>query len=84
MGRSTLSNYQLSDEEKQKFRNEIISFFRDEMEQELGIIGTEKVLEFFITQMGDLIYNKALDDARIWYQRLMENGEADFYSLYKS
>ncbi len=78
------SDYQLSDEEKQKFRNEITSFFREEMEQELGIIATEKVLDFFLESMGDLIYNKALDDVGAWYKRIMDNVEADFYSLYKS
>lgn len=84
MRKSPLSKFQLSEEEKQKFRDEITAFFRDEMEQELGIIATEKVLDFFLEGMGDLVYNKALDDTHTWYKRIMDNVEADFYSLYKS
>lgn len=84
MNREMLSKYRFSEEEKQLFRKEITDFFREEMEQEWGIIATEKILDFFLGNMGDMIYNKALDDALVWYKRLMDNAEADFYSLYKT
>lgn len=83
MNREPLSKYRFTDTEKQKFRDEITAFFRDEMEQEWGIIATEKILDFFLGNMADLIYNKALDDGQTWFKRLMDNAEADYYSLYK-
>ncbi len=83
MNREPLSKYRFSEAEKQKLRAEITAFFRDEMEQEWGIIATDKIMDFFLGTMGDMIYNKALDDSQLWFKRLMDNAEADFYSLYK-
>ncbi len=83
MNRESLSKYRFTEVEKQKLRDEITAFFRDEMEQEWGIIATEKILDFFLGSIADLIYNKALDDGQTWFKRLMDNAEADYYSLYK-
>jgi uncharacterized protein (DUF2164 family) len=33
--------------------------------------------------LGKQIYNKALEDAKYWYSKRMEDVEADFYTLYK-
>lgn len=84
MPRNTFSNIQFTDEEKKKLNDEITFFFREEMEQELGVIATGKVLDFFLENLGNLIYNKALDDTQMWFKQAAENMEADFYSLYKS
>jgi len=42
------------------------------------------LLEFFLNTLGKHIYNKALDNVKLWYERIMENIEADFYALYKN
>lgn len=34
-------------------------------------------------QMALIIYNKALDDAILWYKQQQDNLETDYYSLYK-
>lgn len=51
--------------------------------EELGIIGSETVLDFFLDILGDTIYNKALDDVKLWLTRNVENLESDYYVLYK-
>jgi len=33
--------------------------------------------------LGKTIYNNALDDMKLWFNRRMEDVEADFYALYK-
>ncbi|MDY3109114.1 MAG: hypothetical protein SOW50_03875 [Lachnospiraceae bacterium] len=30
------------------------------------------------------MYNKALDDAKMWFSRRMDDVETDFYELYKN
>lgn len=70
-------------EEKKRMIEEIQEFFREERDENLGIIAAEDILNFVINTLGEEIYNKALDDARIWFKRNMENIEADFYAIYK-
>ena len=75
--------FELSPEEKKKMLDEIVYFFREERDEDLGIIGSETVLDFFLDVLGDTIYNRALDDVRIWLKRNVENLESDYYALYK-
>ena len=77
------NTYDLSSEQRRKLE-EIIYFFQEERDEELGIIGAETVLDFFLDVLGEIIYNKALDDAKRWLNRTVENAESDFYALYKS
>lgn len=77
------NTYNLSPEQKKKLQEEIIYFFQEERDEELGIIGAETVLDFFLDVLGETIYNKALDDARLWLSRTVENAESDYYALYK-
>lgn len=70
-------------EERKKMQEEIIYFFQEEREEELGIIGAETILDFFLDVLGETIYNKALDDVKLWLTRNVENIESDYYALYK-
>lgn len=72
-------------DEKDRARmcDEIAAFFREEHELELGVIGTGKILDFFQEMLGNRIYNKALDDAKRFYDRYADNMETDYYALYK-
>lgn len=73
----------LTNEEKNRLIQDIIYYFETERDEKLGIIGSEKILDFFIDTLGTAIYNKALDDAKLWFNKRMEDMEADFYTLYK-
>jgi uncharacterized protein (DUF2164 family) len=53
----------VSEEERSKYIKEIIGFFQDERNEEIGFIAAEKVLDFFVGTMGDEIYKKAIGDA---------------------
>ena len=73
----------LTDEERKKLQEEIIYYFETEHDEKLGIIASESILDFFLDHLGKSIYNKALDDAKRWYSKRMEDIEADYYTLYK-
>lgn len=73
----------MSDEEKKQIKEEIAYFFKEEFDLDLGYIGQENIFDFFTENLGKVIYNHALDDARKFYQRQRENMESDYYSLYK-
>jgi len=72
------------DEEKRYLLKEIQYFFQEERGEELGIIASEKILDFFMENLGTLLYNKALDDAHIWLKRRLEDMEIDYDLLYKN
>lgn len=70
-------------DEKEKFIKDIQEFFYSERDEEIGIIAAEQVLEFFMEDMAKLVYNRALDDAKIWRMKRDEELELDFELLYK-
>lgn len=76
-------NINMTTEEKKQMLEEIKYYFKTERDENLGIIASESVYDFFMDTMGKYIYNKALDDAKKWYNNRMEDVEADFYALYK-
>lgn len=73
----------LSKEEKNQMMEEIAYFFNEEFELDLGIIRREAIFDFFQDNLGKYIYNRALDDAKKFYEKNASNMEADYYALYK-
>ncbi len=73
----------INDEKKRQMMEEIHYFFKEEYELELGLIGQETVLDFFLENLGKPVYNIALDDAKKFYDRQRDNMESDFYMLYQ-
>jgi len=73
----------LTKEERKKMIGDIQYFFESEMEKEIGILTAEFVLDFFLENMGDKIYNKGLDDAKLWFSKRLEDLDSDYYSLYE-
>jgi len=53
-----------SEELKAKYIKEIIGFFQNERNEEIGFIAAEKVLDFFLQTMGEEIYKKAIKDCK--------------------
>jgi len=78
-----MKKYGLKEEDKKKLLEEIKYYFEVERDEKLGIIASEKILDFFLETMGDYVYNRALDNTKEWYVKRMENIESDFYALYK-
>ncbi len=75
--------YELNEQEKKQICDEIAQFFREEYDLELGIIGTGNILDFFQGVLGCRVYNKALDDAKKFYEKYADNMETDYYALYR-
>ena len=82
--REDLRQIKLSDIQREKLQDEIKAFYLDERGEEIGIIAQMQVLELFEQKMAPIIYNKALDDAKLWFGRMMDNLESDYYTLYKN
>lgn len=83
MRRESLNQIKLSDREKEQIMDEIVAYYLDVRDEELGIIAKQQLLELFTEKLGPIIYNRALNDAKAWYSEQVGNLESDFYMLYK-
>jgi uncharacterized protein (DUF2164 family) len=54
----------LSEEERKRATDEIISYFTTERGEEIGVIAAGELLDLFLRSTGGDIYNHALDDVR--------------------
>jgi uncharacterized protein (DUF2164 family) len=71
----------LSKEAKQGMKEEIISFFYQERDEEIGEIAAEAFLDFCLEKLGPYFYNEGIQDAiKIINERNM-NTEEDLHSL---
>jgi uncharacterized protein (DUF2164 family) len=54
----------LSDEEIELAKKEIIHYFEKERAERIGLIAAENILNFFLENIGSMLYNKGVKDAR--------------------
>ncbi len=76
-------DFNLTKEDKILIGQKIESFYKNERDEEIGVIQREQLTDFFTNELAAVIYNRALDDAVKWYMNRQEDMQADYYSLYK-
>lgn len=81
--REKLYGIHLTDDQRRSMMKEIESFWLDEFDEKTGLIKQQAVFDFFMERFAPSIYNRALDDAKAWCKRNMENLEDDYFTLYK-
>jgi len=62
---------------KEKSINDIIRFFEEERGEQLGLIGSEKFLNFILKDIGKDIYEKAVEDSKLVLRERFEDIELD-------
>jgi len=64
---------ELDKERKQRMVRAIQTYFDEKLDQEIGQLAAELLLEFFVKQVGPTIYNQAVKDAQAFLQdKLMD------------
>ncbi len=53
-----------SEDIKLKYLNEIIGFFHDERDEDIGLVAAEQILDFFVEKLGEEIYKKGVTDCQ--------------------
>ncbi len=79
-----LPQIKLSDRQKEKMQEEIKAFYLDVRGEEIGMIEQMHLMELFEEKLAPIIYDRALDDAKLWFGQMMENMDSDYYALYKN
>lgn len=60
---------------------EIITHFRKERNQEIGILSAEELLDFFLESLTGEIYNRAITDAKAQIKQSFEDIEINLDQL---
>ena len=64
---------ELNKERKQRLVRAIQDYFAVKLDQEIGPLAADLLLEFFVKQLGPAIYNQAVKDAQAFVQdKLMD------------
>ena len=54
-------------------------FYKENFDEELSEYRAERLLDFFIKQLGPPIYNQAIADARAFMSEKLEDLDVEFY-----
>jgi len=71
----------LTDDERKKFVNEIVTFFAQERDEEIGIVAAEVILDFFLEHIGPTVHNHAIDNTKDWIKERLTNLDIDSEEL---
>jgi uncharacterized protein (DUF2164 family) len=63
--------------EKDQIVHKVKTYFRDELDQEIGGFDAEFLIDFFSAQIGTYFYNRGLQDAhQLFTQKVEEFGDS--------
>ncbi len=54
----------LSEDSQKRALNSIITYFDERLEQEIGVLQAQLLLDFFLEELAPSVYNKAVYDAQ--------------------
>lgn len=67
----------LSEGRRKSAIDEVITYFREERDEQIGIIVAEDILDFFLRTIGGDIFNKAIDSSKAVIRQSFDNLEID-------
>ena len=70
---------ELSGEHRDRIVRSVRKFFGEELDQELSDFQAERVVAFFVKELGAPVYNQAIRDAHAFLQGKLEDLEGEFY-----
>ena len=70
---------ELTDERKAKMVTAIQSYFRKNLDDEIGELGAQLLLEFFLRELGAPVYNQAIRDAHDFIEDKLVDLAGEFY-----
>lgn len=68
---------EITDEKRMALIREIIGFFKDELDQDIGELKAVLVLDFFIDKLGMEIYNQGVEDS----YKFMQDRLGDLFEI---
>lgn len=69
----------LSEERRSLLVTNLQVLFRDTFDEELSEFRAGQILDFALAELGPAIYNQAVQDARAYFQRKLDDLEGEVY-----
>jgi uncharacterized protein (DUF2164 family) len=54
-------------------------YFEEKLDQEIGDLGAELLIDFFVKELGPAVYNQAIQDAQAFFQDKLVDLEVQLY-----
>ncbi len=69
----------LSEERREVLVAEVQQLFSEEFERDLSAFQADRLIDFFLAQMGPPVYNQAVQDARAFVLTKLEDLDGEVY-----
>ena len=69
----------ITDERRELLLHAIQRYFRGEFDEQLSDFKAGQLLDFFVKELGAPVYNQAIQDARSFLQKKLDDMEGEFY-----
>lgn len=69
----------LSEERREHLATSTQQLFLDEFERDLSEFQAQRLIDFFMGQMGPAVYNQAIQDARAYVQAKLDDIDGEVY-----
>lgn len=76
-----MSKIEFTKEEKDSLLEKIQSYFKDELDQEIGQFSAEFLLDFISKEIGGYYYNRGLYDAQVIFESKFEELKDAIYEI---
>jgi len=73
----------ISKERRAELIREIITYFKNERDEEIGVLAAEDILDFFLENLGKDLYTRGVNDSKALIKQNFENLEIDLDLLLK-
>lgn len=70
----------LSDDRRDQLLLQLEGFYLEEFDEELSRFQAERIVQFFLTTLGPPIYNQAVQDARVFMQRKLDELDGEVFA----
>lgn len=70
---------EIPDDAKKRLLASIKTYFRDQLDEDIGELKAELFLDFVIKEIGPVLYNKAIVDAQTFLQEKLLDMEVNLY-----
>ena len=69
----------LDDARRERLIASLQEFYRQEFDEDLSGFRSEQILDFFLRALGPQVYNQAVQDARGFLQRSLDDLDGEVY-----
>lgn len=70
----------LSEERREQLLRDLEGFYLEEFDENLSRFRAEHILDFLLNALGPPIYNQAVQDARVFMQRKLDELDGEVYA----